>query len=161
MSGDSMTANHLEHEIATFPRITGAGRIGVSGRPAIAYSRVDTGRNPSAGPSNSNFPASHLDSVGLIAQSYRAFSSPATLATYTIARPPHHRSRSSCSGGFPSRSSSAEKATARQDRSGQPIARASGRRSIRAGLLADGLSTKAKAEGGKSVTCSAQPTPTL
>jgi hypothetical protein len=71
-----MTANHLEHEIATFPRITGAGRIGVSGRPAIAYSRVDTGRNPSAGPSNSNFPASHLDSVGLIAQSYRAFSSP-------------------------------------------------------------------------------------
>jgi hypothetical protein len=35
-----------------------------------------------------------------------------------------------------------------------------GRRSIRAGLLADGLSTKAKAEGGKSVTCSAQPTPT-
>ena len=23
MSGDSMTANHSEHEIATFPRITG------------------------------------------------------------------------------------------------------------------------------------------
>ena len=57
-------------------RITGAGRIGVP-RPPKACSRVDTGRNPSAGPSNSNFPASHLGSqLGLIAQSYRAFSSP-------------------------------------------------------------------------------------
>ena len=36
--------------------------------PAIAYSRVDTGRNPSAVPSSSKFPASHLDSeLGLIA----------------------------------------------------------------------------------------------
>src|SRR5215468_1866550 len=77
MSGDSMTANHVEHKIATFPRITGAGRIGVPCRPAIAYSRVDTGRNPSAVPSNSNFPAAHLGSqLGLIARSYRAFSSP-------------------------------------------------------------------------------------
>src|SRR5262249_36993067 len=53
------------------------GRIGISCRPPIAYSRVDTGRNPSAVPSSSNFPASHLGSqLGLIAQSYRAFSSP-------------------------------------------------------------------------------------
>jgi hypothetical protein len=45
--------------------------------PAIAYSRVDTGRTPSAVPSSSNFPASHLGSqLGLIAHSYRAFSSP-------------------------------------------------------------------------------------
>ena len=42
--------------------------------PAIAYSRVGTG-TPSAVPSSSNFPASHLGSEsGLIAQSYRAFS---------------------------------------------------------------------------------------
>jgi hypothetical protein len=27
MSGDSMTANHVEHEIATFPRITEAGSV--------------------------------------------------------------------------------------------------------------------------------------
>src|SRR5205823_7720271 len=40
------------------------------------YSRVSTGRTPSAVPSSSNFPASHLGSKpGLIAQSYRAFSS--------------------------------------------------------------------------------------
>jgi hypothetical protein len=45
-------------------------------QPAIAYSRVGTGRTPSAMPSSSNFPASHLGSDGLIAQSYRAFSSP-------------------------------------------------------------------------------------
>src|SRR5262245_22059920 len=47
-------------------------------RPTIAYSRVGTGRTPSAVPSSSNFPASHLRSseLGLIAQSYRAFSSP-------------------------------------------------------------------------------------
>jgi hypothetical protein len=46
-------------------------------RPAIAYSRVGTGRTPSAVPSSSNFPASHLGSkLGLIAQSYRVFSSP-------------------------------------------------------------------------------------
>jgi hypothetical protein len=45
--------------------------------PAIAYSRVGTGWIPSAVPSSSNFPASHLGSeLGLIAQSYRAFSSP-------------------------------------------------------------------------------------
>ena len=44
--------------------------------PAIAYSRVGTDRTPSAVPSSSNFPASHLGSeLGLIAQSYRAFSS--------------------------------------------------------------------------------------
>jgi hypothetical protein len=42
--------------------------------PAIAY---NTGRTRSAVPSSSNFPASHLGSeLGLIAQSYRAFSSP-------------------------------------------------------------------------------------
>ena len=36
--------------------------------PAIAYSRVDTGRNPSAVPSSSKLPASHLDSeLGLAA----------------------------------------------------------------------------------------------
>src|SRR5262249_20835574 len=46
-------------------------------RPAIAYSRVGTGRTPSAVPSSSNPPASHSYSeLGLIAQSYRAFSSP-------------------------------------------------------------------------------------
>ncbi len=45
-------------------------------RPAIAYSRVGTGRTLSAVPSSSNFPASHLGSkLGLIAPSYRAFSS--------------------------------------------------------------------------------------
>jgi hypothetical protein len=73
MSGGSMTANHIEHEIATFPRITGCTAPG----PAIAYSRVGTGRTPSAVPSSSNFPASRLGSeLGLIAQSCRAFSSP-------------------------------------------------------------------------------------
>src|SRR5262249_46934359 len=46
-------------------------------RPATAYSRVGTDRTPSAVPSSSNFPASHLGSeLGLIVQSYRAFSSP-------------------------------------------------------------------------------------
>src|SRR5262250_2706753 len=46
-------------------------------RPAIAYSRVGTGRTPSAVPSSSNFAASHSGSkLGLIAQSYRATSSP-------------------------------------------------------------------------------------
>ena len=50
-------------------------------RPAIAYSRVGTGRTPSAVPSSSNFPASHLGSeLGLIAQSYRAFVISATVA---------------------------------------------------------------------------------
>jgi len=45
--------------------------------PAIAYNRRGTGRTRSAVPSSSNFPASHLGSeLGLIAQSYRAFSSP-------------------------------------------------------------------------------------
>jgi hypothetical protein len=43
--------------------------------PAIAYSRVGTGRTPSAVLSSSNFPASHLGlELPLIAQSYRAFS---------------------------------------------------------------------------------------
>ena len=38
--------------------------------PAIAYSRVGTGRIPSTVPSNSNFPASHSGlEHGLIAQS--------------------------------------------------------------------------------------------
>jgi hypothetical protein len=42
---------------------------------AIAYSRVGTGRTPSAVPSSSNLQASHLGSEpGLIAQSCRAFS---------------------------------------------------------------------------------------
>jgi hypothetical protein len=42
--------------------------------PAIAYSRVDTGRTPSAVPSSSKFLAFHLRSeLGPIAQSYRAF----------------------------------------------------------------------------------------
>src|SRR6516225_9315082 len=45
---------------------------------ALAYSRVGTGRTPSAVPSSSNFPASHLrgSELGLIPRSYRAFSSP-------------------------------------------------------------------------------------
>jgi hypothetical protein len=44
-------------------------------RPAIAYSRVGTGRTPSAVPSSSKFPISHLGpECGLIARSYRAFS---------------------------------------------------------------------------------------
>jgi hypothetical protein len=42
--------------------------------PAIAYSRVDTGRTPSAAPSSSKFPASHSGlALGLIARFYRAF----------------------------------------------------------------------------------------
>jgi hypothetical protein len=46
-------------------------------QPAIAYSRVGTARTLPAVPSSSNFPASHLGSeFGLIARSYRAFSSP-------------------------------------------------------------------------------------
>src|SRR5262249_32105463 len=71
MSGNSMTANHVEHEIATFP-----GSPGGAAGPAIAYSRVGTDRTPSAVPSSSNFPTAHLDSEpGLIAQFYRPFSS--------------------------------------------------------------------------------------
>jgi hypothetical protein len=55
-------------------------------RPAIAYSRVGTGRTPSAVPSSNNFPASHLGlALGLIAQSCRAFSSP-PLGPCAIAR---------------------------------------------------------------------------
>jgi len=42
--------------------------------PAIVYNRIGTG-TPSAVPSSSNFPASSFG-LGLIAQSYRAFSSP-------------------------------------------------------------------------------------
>jgi hypothetical protein len=43
-------------------------------RTAIAYSRVDMGRNPSAVPSSSKFLAFHLGSeLGPIAQSYRPF----------------------------------------------------------------------------------------
>jgi hypothetical protein len=50
--------------------------------PAIAYSRVNTGLTPSAVPSSSNFPASHLGSeLGLIAQSFRAFFISATRPT--------------------------------------------------------------------------------
>jgi hypothetical protein len=46
-------------------------------RPAIAYSRVSTGRPPPAVPSSSNFPASYLGlEFGLIAQPYRACSFP-------------------------------------------------------------------------------------
>jgi hypothetical protein len=46
-------------------------------RPTIAYSRVGTGRTPSAVPSSSNFPACHLGLEPiLIAQSYRSSSSP-------------------------------------------------------------------------------------
>jgi hypothetical protein len=46
-------------------------------RPAIAYSRVGTARTLSAVLSSSTFLASHLGSeFGLIARSYRAFSSP-------------------------------------------------------------------------------------
>jgi hypothetical protein len=54
-------------------------------RPAIAYSKVGTGRTPSAVPSSSKFPVSHLGSeCGLIARSYRAFSFSATRTTYTM-----------------------------------------------------------------------------
>src|SRR5262249_20513069 len=50
----------------------GAGPLGQSRRaryarlpgPAIAYSRLGTGRTPSAVPSSSNFPASHLRGFG-------------------------------------------------------------------------------------------------
>jgi hypothetical protein len=57
--------------------------------PAIAYSRVGTGRTPSAVPSSSNFPASHLgwSSVGLVSLVER-FSSPSQWPTYTIASAP-------------------------------------------------------------------------
>src|SRR5262249_43776909 len=50
---DSMTATLFEHEIATFP--------GSADMASHAYSTVHT-RTPSAVPSSSNFPASHLDS---------------------------------------------------------------------------------------------------
>src|SRR5262245_62953585 len=84
------------------------GRIGVSCRPPIAYSRVDTGRNPSAVPSSSNFPASHLGSkLGLIAQSYRVFSSP------PFGQPTR------LPGGLLPPSPPAEQATARQDQAGK------------------------------------------
>src|SRR5262249_1433125 len=50
-------------------------------RPAIAYSRVGTGRTPSAVPSSTNFRASLLGSdLGLIAQPCRAFFISATVA---------------------------------------------------------------------------------
>src|SRR5215471_9986342 len=69
-------------------RQRGAALLTSACRPAIAYSRVGTGRTPSAVPSSSNFPASHLGSkLGLVAQSYRASSSPPLGPTYTIARP--------------------------------------------------------------------------
>ena len=46
------------------------GMMDFIGPPAIAYSRVGTGRTPSAVPSNSNSPASHSGlEHGLIAQS--------------------------------------------------------------------------------------------
>ena len=76
LSSQEHEKSRRQHQLCDFSRITGAERIGVFCRPAIAYSRVDTGRNPSAVQSNSNFPASHLGSqLGLI-QSYRAFASP-------------------------------------------------------------------------------------
>jgi len=60
-----MTANHVEHEIATFP-----GSPGGAAGPAIAYSRVGTDRTPSAVPSSSNSPTAHLGlELALIAQS--------------------------------------------------------------------------------------------
>ena len=59
--------------------------------PAIAYSRVGTGRTPSEVLSSSNFPASHLGlELPLIAQSYRAFS--------IFAHP--HSSNASFAGGW-------------------------------------------------------------
>jgi hypothetical protein len=52
-------------------------RFAYERRPAIAYSRVGTARTLSAVPSSSNSLDSHLGSeFGLIARSYRAFSSP-------------------------------------------------------------------------------------
>jgi hypothetical protein len=78
-------------------------------RLAIAYNRVGTGRTPSAVSSSSNFPTSHLGSeFGLIAQSYRAFSSPPLGLTYMSARP----------GALPPPSPPAEKATGHQDQAG-------------------------------------------
>jgi hypothetical protein len=101
-----------------------AGRLGSNGgvffgqreaaltsacRPAIAYSRVDTGWTPSAVPSSSNFPASHLGStLGLIAQSYRTFSSPPLGDLRDCPRP----------GSLLPPSPPAKKATARQDQTG-------------------------------------------
>ena len=66
---------------ATTQMTAARGRFATNAcRPAIAYSRVGTGRTPSAVPSSSNFPASDLDSrpglIVLIAQSCRGFSSP-------------------------------------------------------------------------------------
>jgi len=98
-----MTANHVEHEIATFPGSSGA-RPG----PAIAYSTVGTGRTPSAVPSSSNFPASHSDSEpGLIAQSYRTF--------FIFATRPTYAGCAGSSGDLPPPPLQAEKATARRD----------------------------------------------
>ena len=91
-------------------QVTRASVLRTACRPAIAYSRVDTGRNPSAVPSSSNFPASHLGSeLGLIAQSCRAFSSPPRGQSCTIARP----------GDFLPPSPPAEKATAGQQEAGK------------------------------------------
>jgi len=58
-------------------RLVAASPLRALARLAIAYSRVDTGRTPSAVLSSSNFPASHFGSEhGLIARSYQAISSP-------------------------------------------------------------------------------------
>jgi hypothetical protein len=58
------------------PKICSLNCRGGARPQAISYSRVDTGRNPSAVPSSSKFPASHSRlGHGLIAQSYRPFSS--------------------------------------------------------------------------------------
>jgi hypothetical protein len=57
-------------------------------RLAFAYNRVGRGRTPSAVPSSSNSPASHLSSeLGLIAQFYPAFPSPPLGRPTRIAAP--------------------------------------------------------------------------
>jgi hypothetical protein len=80
--------------IAGCPQTTAArGRFACERRwPAIANSRGGTGRTPSAVPSSSNFPASHLGSEpALTAQSCRAFSSSATRPSLRVfAQPDAH-----------------------------------------------------------------------
>jgi len=67
---------HTIYALARKPSVSGMPPLLTSAcRPAIAYSRVGTG-TPSAVPSSSNLPASHLGlALGLIARSYQAFSS--------------------------------------------------------------------------------------
>src|SRR5262245_31995487 len=76
-----------QHVHLLFPQVMRVPATGLACQPTIAYSTVDTGRTPSAVPSSSNFPPSLGSEPGLIAQSYRAFSSPPLWPTYTIARP--------------------------------------------------------------------------